>query len=157
MIWTEQRRQAAREACQLWKDTPHKNRISRLGVGIDCIRFVCEILKAVEVFQEIEFPYYSPGHGLFRERNFLEDVFLKSLRAERIEAPEFGALIVCKVGMNSNHCGIVIDGKAWHVARESTVKPDNINSLKIQSFIRINRIGLQVNPSTLDIKELSNG
>lgn len=157
MMWTDERKNLARVTCLTWRGTRHKNRICRLQIGIDCIRFVAEVLRTSEVISGFSFPYYATGHGIFVTHNFMEDIFAHLLYTEEIDVPEFGALIVCRVGKATNHCGIVIDEKAWHVPFASEVKPDRLDLMDIQTMLRITQPGFRNDPSTLRIKDFVNG
>lgn len=157
MIWTEERKQLARQTCEAWKETPHRNRIAVPLIGVDCIRFVGEVLQSSEVISNFRFPYYSPGYGLFVTHNFLENIFSHLLFTETIEEPEFGALIVCRVGRATNHCGIVIDGKAWHVPFGSVVKGETMDTINIQSLLRITQDGFRNDPAKINVRGFANG
>ncbi len=151
-LWTAERQLAARLACRAYAGTPHVNRLNLPGEGVDCVHFVLAVLTAAQLVPAgIRLPAYDERLGRLRERNVIEDILLAHLHCERIEGPEFGALVVCKCGRQSNHVGIAIDGDLWHVPGKGRCGPEAIGPWipRVQSFLRITAPGLRADPAEL--------
>jgi cell wall-associated NlpC family hydrolase len=161
-LWTPHRQAAAHEEAQRWLGTPHRNRMAKVGVGIDCLGFVRAILTAAEILPAFEFPYYNPAWGLGRASNIMERVLLACTTVTILPpnaAPDFGDLIIFAVGRQSNHVGIVLsDGAIWHVQTNyavGPVHPDDDLKGNIQSIARITAPGFHRRPETLTTEDLA--
>lgn len=133
--------------------------MAKVGVGIDCIHFVREVLISAGLSERFECPYYLPRWGLGRGNNVMERLILKCFNAEIVP---FGEplrnldILVFAVGRQSNHCGIVLDGQCWHSQALRCVHPIPINSElmeRLQSIVRINKPGLRFRPENLTQEE----
>lgn len=159
MIWTEQRIFAAIASARKWGGTPHYNRIAVHGTGIDCVHFVSEVLSAAGVIPiGFPMPFYDERLGMLRNRNVIEDVLLHYLHAEAHppEDPQFGDVVVCQCGRQTNHIGIIIEGSMWHVPGRGRCGPSAWVNWKhrTQSLIRITSDGFRVDPSGLTWEQI---
>lgn len=147
--------EALRGTLLFWQGTPHRDRMAKVGVGIDCIGLVRECFVAAGLVEPFELPYYNPRMGLGRANNVMERVFLACTDAVAIDPekgdPADGDVLIWRVGRQSNHCGIYLDGKAWHVMARAKVRPDPWEPLRhdMQSFIRLRARGFVRRPETL--------
>ncbi len=153
-IWTPESQAAAREACQLWTGTRHANRIAVPGQGVDCIRFVFEIVIAGGILPRFTLPAYDERLGVLREKNVMETIIREYAHAERVPAdaaPEFGDVAIFKCGDQCNHAGIVIDSQVWHVPGRSRVGPEAWPTVakKLQCLMRFTAPGFKQDPATL--------
>lgn len=162
-VWTEERKDAARAVCQLYAGTPHRARVAipgRRSGGVDCIHFVDRVLVGAGVIPEHTLPGYDDRAGVFRQRNIIEDILVRHLIADTL--PEdaeaaFGDIVICKVGRQSNHVGIVIDGDLWHVPGGGNCCYEHLGNwrTRIQSFVRITALGLTADPAELRASEIT--
>ncbi len=152
MAWDDQSRAAALATAKAYAGTPHRNRMNLPREGVDCIHFVAAVLSGAGLIPLPKLPAYDERLGALRARNVIEDILLEHLHCERIEEPEFGAIVICKCGRQTNHVGIVLDhGEMWHVPGKGYCGPEAVvNWLpRIQAFLRITAPGLKANPATL--------
>lgn len=151
--------QKAREAALLWQGTPHLDRMAKVGVGIDCIHFVREILIAGEMCGTFTCPYYLPRWGLGRGNNVLERLLLKCFHAEIVPFGEpilDGDVFIFAVGRQSNHCGIALDGKCWHSQARfvvSSIPIDKSLTDRLQSIVRLKEAGIRFRPEELTMED----
>ncbi len=163
IIWTEERKTLARDVCNLYAGTPHRARVAipgRRAGGVDCIHFVDRVLVGAGIIPEHTLPGYDDRAGVFRQRNIIEDILVRHLAAEILppDAPaEFGDIVICKVGRQSNHVGIVIDGDFWHVPGGGNCGNEALANwrARIQSLLRVTGTGLLADPSTLRASEIT--
>lgn len=130
--------------------------MAKVGVGIDCIHFVREIMISGGLSQPFELPYYVPRWGIGRGNNVMERLLLKCFSAEPVpfhmERPADGDILIFQVGRQSNHCGIVIDGQCWHSQASYVVHPDPINPellTRLQAVVRVKECGPRFRPEDL--------
>lgn len=147
--WTESEKQLARESCQKWAGTPHRNKIAVPGTGIDCIHFVFEVVSDAGILPRFKLPLYHGNLGVLRESNVMETLCREYSFAERVaagEAPAFGDIAIFKCGEQSNHAGIVTDGgDVWHVPGKSAVGPADWKTVakSLQCLMRFRARGLR--------------
>ena len=156
MIWTPEAQDAARAECRRWAGTPHKNRIAVPLQGIDCIRFVFEVVIAAGVLTRFDLPAYKESLGILRTSNVMETLmreyaFSEALSASRDGVPDFGDVAIFQCGAQSNHAGIVIDGAVWHVPGKGRVGPEAWVNVapKLQSLMRFTATGFRQDPASL--------
>jgi len=136
------------------------------GEGVDCINFVMAILEGSGVLPRTPLPFYDERLGSFRARNVMEDLFLRFFHAEAHEpewnngCPEFGDVVICKCGRQSNHVGIILDGWFWHVPSKGFCSPEPwpFWQFRAQRLVRFTQIGRREDPAGLrwrDIKGLA--
>ena len=160
MITSTQQTAALAEA-RRWLGTPHRNRMAKPGVGVDCLGFVRAILVATGTLPPFEFPFYDPSWGLGRASNIMERVLKLCTNVEIFpanHAPAFGDLIIFAVGRQSNHVGIFLDGAIWHVRTNGVVgptHPDDDLTGHIQSIATITAPGFTRRPETLTATDLA--
>ncbi len=131
------------------------NRVAVVGEGIDCVRLVAEILADAGVIDRPRFPFYDERLGALREHNIIETILIDHLHAVALEpgdsAPEFGDIIVCRCGRQSNHVGIYLDA-VWHAAGGGRCGPEEWSPRwreRTQSLVRVTAIGYRAEPSGL--------
>ena len=115
-IWTEEARQKAVACLFKWHGTPHKNRIAIVGVGIDCIKFLAEILMDSDIVERITFGSYTVEDGLFEASDRLQKVIEYAFHVEIIPVEEmaFGDVAVFTTGRRSAHIGFHDGRDIWH-------------------------------------------
>lgn len=159
-MWTPERMNHARIACARWGGTPHRNRIAVPGQGIDCIRFVFEVLIASGAAPRFTLPAYNPNLGLLREVNIMGTLIADYMHAETLPADApltFGDLLIFQCGEVSNHMGIVIDGSVWHVPGKGRCGPAALSTITgLQCIIRITEPGFKSDPSSLTWEQILN-
>ncbi len=157
-VWTPERKLAALATCMKYVGTPHRNRMAVPGPagGVDCIHFVAEVLTGAGIIPDHRLPGYDERLGTMRSHNVIEDILVRHLHAEVHTEPDWGDIVICKVGRQSNHVGIVIGENMWHVSSRSFVGYEAlVNWLpRVQSFVRITQTGLRADPALLVAEEL---
>lgn len=127
--------------------------MAEVGVGIDCIRLIVEILTDSGVTPPFQFPAYDVAEGLHDRSDRMRDGFSRctfSTIADK-RTPEFGDVAVFRTGRMSGHCAFVLDGRIAHaLARQFVVISDyRIYRPGIDCLIRIEQTGLRAQPQTL--------
>ena len=151
---------AALTEARRWIGTPHANRMAVVGIGIDCIHYVREIMVAGGVCDRFTVPHYSDRLGQGLESNFMERLLMACFFVELVpkdEEPQDGDIIIFKVGRQSNHCGMFFAGEVWHAVARSWVKNDPLEHWrdKVQSFLRITALGCRRRPETITPEEMA--
>ena len=159
LIWTPERIAAAAAEIERWKGTPHRDRMAKPGVGIDCIGYVCEITRAAGLIPAFTMPFYSPRWGIGRAFNVMERVLLKCFNVERITSPAEwrpGDLLIFKVGHQSNHIALLWqEGERfglWHSRVRAGVEFCDMSAeirKEAQAALRFTAPGLLLDPATL--------
>lgn len=153
MIWDEQRKEIARNALRRWHGTPYKNRIAVVGVGVDCINLVCEILYEAQVIPRASFSGYDTDLGMWAESTRLQDTMLRCLNAEWVTSDfEFGDIFIMKTGTRSAHCGFYSDdGYIWHsLSRRCVTRSDfSLWKREILGMVRIVKTGFRMSPNNM--------
>lgn len=153
VVWTPERQERARRECARWAGTPHFNRLAVPGQGVDCVEFVKAVLVAAGIMPAFRLPWYDERLGALRERNIIEDLLVRHLNAEARapDAGEFGDIVVCRAGRQTNHVGILIDGVMWHVPGRGRCGGDLWEQWRerAQSLVALHGVGYRVDPSTL--------
>lgn len=122
MIWTEERKQLAREACAYWQGTPHAHWMRNHGIGIDCIHFVVDVLERAGVANDIEIPRYSNNIGMKGADEKLIKEFSDRFPVEIVKEPyEFGDILIFDPRISINHIALLIDGMVWHSLAKQAV------------------------------------
>lgn len=159
MIFPPDVQALARASCARWRGTPHRNRIAIKGGGIDCIRFIAEVLIDAGVVDRRPLPSYPLSWGVASPESRMGLVMAQMMDVERIPVsdwtPAFGDICIFKVGSQSNHCGIVIDGEVWHVSRNHAVGPEGLEHCRprLQEALRIRRPGWTREPGSVNLME----
>lgn len=161
-LWTAERQDTARTEAASWAGTPHKNRVCVKGQGVDCLRFVFEVLIVAGVVDRFSLPAYKEALGILRQTNVMEPLILEHCHAGRVEVtaaavPQFGDVVIFSCGEQSNHTGIVLDnGQVWHVPGRGRCGPDEwVNIRKrLQSLIRFTAAGFTKSPVGLTWEQI---
>lgn len=160
-LWDATASTGGLECCRQWLNTPHKDRMAKVGVGIDCLYFVREVLVASGMLPTWVFPYYRPVWGVGREFNVMERVFTKCCHARKLANGDFygsgedwadGDVLVFAVGRQSNHVGIYMDGQVWHSAAGAGVRNVDLDepiAASMQCVLRMTAPGFQFRPEEL--------
>ena len=155
MIWTPERQKLALESCDKWHGTPHRNRIAIPGVGVDCIKFVHEILYDSGVVPRVEYQGYDLEAGMWGPSDKLQHCILQCVNGEVVQEPyEFGDILLFKTGRRSAHCGFYVPDYIWHsLAHRQVTKSDfPLWRKEIECGIRITSEGLKTSPANIDLK-----
>jgi cell wall-associated NlpC family hydrolase len=158
-VWTARRRVIANNTAEAFRGTKHVNRLALPGEGVDCIHFVMAVLEAAGVVPRFRLPFYDERLGSFRARNVMEDLFemhfFVSIHPAEA-APEFGDVVICKCGRQSNHVGILLDGWLWHVPSNGYCIPEDWSHWhhRTQSLIRFATTGLKSDPHQLRWRQI---
>ena len=138
------------EACWLWHGTPHGNRMARVGVGVDCVQFVNEILVASGVVERMPFGGYSVDAGLHIPSTKIQGVIERALFVQTVAAADaqFGDIAVFKNGTRSAHVGLVGEKVVWHALANQFVTRSQFSLWKheIETLYRLTSIGWRINP-----------
>ncbi len=159
-IWTPERRAAALAEAEAWRGTPHGHRIASKGRGIDCIRYVVRIMTAAGVVEETAIPTYPTSWGLAQKESAMGRLFAACADVDRIWVdewiPEFGDICIWAVGRNSNHCGIFLGDRVWHVSTNSPAGPLMVDAARrrMQEAVRLRRCGWTQIPSSIRLLDV---
>jgi hypothetical protein len=158
MIWTPDREAAALAFCRQFEGTPHCQRRLKPGVGADCVRFVVGAIQSAEILQPFQWPTYPQNIGFNQRVNWLARAFLDYTDGHSIAVdgwePATGDVGIFKVGRTSNHVGLVVAGRFWHVTTHRAVHHCLIDTIRpgLQEIIRIDREGLKADPVNIIAK-----
>lgn len=138
----------AKASCAKWRGTPHKNRIAEVGVGVDCIKFVHEVIVDSGIIPRQEFGGYSIHEGTFGMSDVLKNTLEAALNVERVEIENhaFGDIAVFKNGMMAGHCGFVTETHLWHALANKIVTPSQFNlwAHEIDFLFRVTEMGMKI-------------
>lgn len=151
-VWTEERMHLGRREAARWIGTPHRDRLARIGVGIDCINYVYAILIAAGVVEWKEIGGYNTSVGFKETTHRMKNAFKACVQCVEIQPTEpvqFGDVIVFKEGRFAAHGGFYADGKIWHALARRTVTANVFGEWLplVDCFLRITAIGLIGEPS----------
>lgn len=101
-----------RTEAKSWLGTPHRNKLCKKGVGVDCINFVlsCYIAGGVN-YKLIN---YDPLSGLHKFSGLIEKELLKTGDFVKVENPEDGCILIFDEIKFSAHVGLYLDGMVYH-------------------------------------------
>lgn len=157
MMWTHEQKEAARAACNEWRGTPHRDRLRLKKKGVDCVNFVAAVLIDAGLVRDFALPYYSANWGIGRRENVMSRLIDELFHVEEVTGePEFGDLLVFRVGRQSNHIGIVIDGECWHCMTRRFVEPSELDHRifsDVQTILRLVAPGEKRAPETLVLND----
>jgi len=125
LIWTEERKALALATAEHWLGVPYRDRMSRHGVGIDCVHLVQVILIEAGILTPRALGKYDTAEGIGKDSTALADRIREMTYVEDCSpsAPEFGDVVVMKTGLTSGHCGFYADGLMYHaLARRCVTK-----------------------------------
>lgn len=148
-------KRAAAQLLQSYEGTKHAPRRARPGKGVDCIQLVVATLQAAEILPEFEWPQYRQDVGLYLKQNSLTPVMLKAFYAEErplTDEPQDFDVGIFKVGRLSNHCGIMMNGRFWHVAADFPVHHTAPAAIapQLETVVRFTKRGIRTEPKTLN-------
>lgn len=156
--WTADQEAAALAFCHLFEGTPHMQRRLKPGRGADCVRFTCGVLQAAGMLPDFRWPSYPQNIGHSQPRNWLAGVFLEYAHSQAIATdvwiPQTGDVGIFKVGRTSNHVGIVVAGRFWHVTTTRAVHDSMIDAVRpsLQEVIRLTAAGLRADVQNIKAK-----
>lgn len=140
MYFTPDKHPQLQSALETWDGTPFAQGVAVLGVGVDCVRFVCEVYAAcgVDISPVGEIPRYSLAWGTIHEDSRVLSWLLGDAQARRRLQPVDpeepwlpGDLLGITRHRSCNHLGIVGPGnpqQIWHVAIPAgVVHEDEVN------------------------------
>jgi len=152
-LWTPEREAAAIAWCQAFAGTPHMQRRANPGRGIDCIRFAVGAIQAAGILPDFHWPQYPQTIGLGQATNWMADAILRHTHSHSIAPADWiastGDLGIFRVGRQSNHIGVVVAGRFWHVTTGRPVhhcSPDTVRG-HLQEIIRLDAAGLTSQPA----------
>ena len=161
MNWTDKDKQRLREAVAAWEGTPHVHRRAIRGKGVDCVNFVAAVLADAGIVDRERLPSYPTAWGFMSPKNVLGVGLAKVLHCKRIPwegagGLSFGDIVIFKAGRQSNHAGIIVDGRLWHVMTGGTVHaalPARFMT-GIQEIVRLIDRGWKKKPTEVNIQHL---
>lgn len=133
------------------------------GKGVDCVRFVLSVLAESGIIESPKkLPSYPVTWGLTSTKNAIGGMLDQCIDCERIEEPKaselaFGDIVIFNVGRQSNHIGIAIDRKLWHVIRGGEVHGCILqrHEKNYQEAVRIKREGWIKLPNEINFNQES--
>lgn len=111
MSQTEEERRLHQFA-SIWVGTPHRDRMAKAGVGVDCVNLVIEaIIHIGKVPRPTALPSYDSRVGIHEESERLASCIAAAVHCEEVAhtATEAGDIFVCRTGKAASHCGIFVD------------------------------------------------
>jgi hypothetical protein len=153
-IWTEERKALARQSFAKWHGTPHRDRIAIVGVGIDCINYIVEILTDATIVDRRPFNGYKLDHGTFKQSQRLHAAVTNALHVVPLAhdaPPEFGDIWSFATGQRSGHCAIVGEDCLWHAMGNNRVTFTELARWKpeLDTAYRITSCGWKTDPQTV--------
>jgi hypothetical protein len=130
------------------------------GKGVDCLNLIAAVLGEAKIVEPVKrLPSYPLAWGLMSPENVLGKGLGQVLTARRLDPSgfKFGDIVVFKAGRQSNHVGIIVDGRLWHVMTGGTVQPTLIarHIGGIQEIVRLIDRGWKKDPNTVKVKDLA--
>jgi cell wall-associated NlpC family hydrolase len=132
------------------------------GKGVDCVHFVAAVFAEAGIVEPFErLPSYPTTWGLVSPENVLGVGLQKILECDRlpwdrVKVLEFGDVVIFKAGRQSNHAGLFLDGRIWHVMTGGVVHPAlPIRFAKgIQEVVRLKKKGWKTEPNSVNVHRL---
>jgi hypothetical protein len=129
------------------------------GKGVDCVHFVAAVLAdagIVEPFKRL--PSYPLTWGLCAPENVVALGLQKILAVRRLPPSgfQFGDIVIFRAGRQSNHAGIIVDGRLWHVMTGGVVHAGLIARFVkgMQEIVRLTDRGWKAELSSVNLHEL---
>lgn len=149
-VWTEERRKLAMACLFKWHGTPHKNRIAVVGIGIDCIKLLAELLMDAGIVERVTFGSYTVEDGLFEASDRLQKVIEHAFHVQIIHTEEmqFGDVAVFTTGRRSAHVGFHDGRDIWHALANRCVTHNDFKLWRhdIAVAYRFTAIGWKASP-----------
>lgn len=147
-------RERAQAFLERFKGVRHAPRRACEKRGVDCIQLVIGTIQAGGFIGEFRWPQYRQDVGFHLRKNSLEEV-LKSVffcknKPEDSPVQDFD-IGLFKVGRMSNHCGIMMGGRFWHVTNDHPVHSTSHAAIErnLESWIRLEKKGFRTQPANL--------
>lgn len=153
--WTPEAEAAALTTCENFRNTPHMQRRAIPGRGVDCVQFVVAVLQGAGIVPPFTWPQYRQDIGFRIQRNQLGDLMAEVFHADAVPVegwvPRTGDVGIFRCGRTSNHCGIFVAGRFWHVTTTSPVHDCNVRVVvgSLQEVVRFTKAGLRGQPENL--------
>lgn len=153
--WTAEAEAEAVAQCANFRGTPHQQRRAVPGRGVDCVQFVVAVLQAAGMLPTFRWPQYRQDIGFALNRNQLGDLMVQAFNAEILPVagwePRTGDVGIFRCGRTSNHCGIVVAGRFWHVTTSTPVHDTAVKAISgtLQEVVRLTAPGLRSDPEKL--------
>lgn len=153
--WTDDEKRRALACCELFEGTPHMQRRSTPGRGVDCVQLVVAVLQEAGVLPAFRWPQYRQDIGWNLDRNHLGDLMAEVFHAEKLDPadwePQTGDVGIFKCGRTTNHCGIFVNGRFWHVTVDAPAHHCALRVVhrSLQEVVRITDRGLKSAPENL--------
>ena len=125
MILTPEDEVRILEECEVGRGTPHRNRIAKPGVGVDCIKFVLLVMMRAGTIKGLKIPKYPVNVG----RRGAEEILIKNierhLHVERIDPTKArtGDFAIFEARLSCNHVGLVVGPDLWQVLTGAAAEP----------------------------------
>lgn len=154
-LWTPEAEAAALACCEAFRGTRHMQRRAIPGRGVDCVQFVVATVQAAGILPPFRWPQYRQDIGFHLNRNQLGDLMRAVFVAELVDLetwePATGDVGIFRCGRTSNHCGIVVAGRFWHVTTTAPVHDTAIRAVRgsLQEVVRFTGAGLRADPQQL--------
>lgn len=149
-IWTAERKAIAQATCDKWHGTKHRNRMCQVGVGVDCIQFVNEVLADAGIIERTSFGSYDVTDGTHNVSLRLSKAISFALDVESVAIPsvQFGDLAIFRTGTRSGHVGFCAENVIWHSLAGQCVTKSLFNLWRheIEFLYRIKSLGLKNSP-----------
>lgn len=150
-IWTAERKALAVASCEKWHGTKHRNRMCQVGVGVDCIQFVKEVLADSGIIEPVAFGSYDVNDGTHNVSLRLSKAISFALDVESVplEKVAFGDLAIFRTGTRSGHVGFCAGNAIWHALAGQCVTRSQFNLWRheIEFLYRIKTLGLKNSPT----------
>lgn len=151
MIWTSHRKALAYDSLVKWRGTPHRNRMAEVGVGIDCVHLLHEVITDAGVVQtRVQFGGYDVQDGQFDVSERLQNIVQDCLHVApaSIEQMEFGDIVIFKTGKRSGHLGFYDGASIWHALADRCVTKSQLALWRhdIAVNLRLTELGWKNHP-----------
>jgi len=121
-LWTEERKASALASYDKWRGTPHKDRVRKVGIGIDCVGLIFEILYDSKVLPRLPIAGLYCKHDVNskKEKPNFEELFY----CERVSLDDlqFGDICICDWSNFWWHPMFYTDKQMIHITRDGWVK-----------------------------------
>ena len=116
-IWTDKRKDLALVEAERWRGVPHQPHMAEFPAGIDCIRYVNEIMVMAGVYERRPLPDYKADAGI-ETPDLIETEMLKHFHVITLDLShevEFGDIAVFPPSVKRTvHCGFLDGVNCYH-------------------------------------------
>jgi len=155
-LWTPERVEQARKTLNEWHGTPHHDNMAIIGLGIDCINLVAEVLFDSGILERKKFGGYKTTHGMHSVSDRLARALDEALHVIPVDFSNpdgwrFGDIWIFQTGERSGHCAFYADGEIWHslARRRVTRTQATIWSRELEKVFRITATGWKYEPQPI--------